>query len=879
MEELEAAHWEGAEGTETSHRYTAAVDNLLRFILEAATDRFSRRYTRARQHCAVIGQGSYGRRELSPHSDLDILVVYPGAMSPFVETVAESLLYSLWDAGLQVGHAVRTPEECVALAKTDLTIKTALIDGRFVCGSPEVGAEFVEKVQDVVAATDVEGFVAAKLEESRERHERWGGSVFMLEPNVKEGQGGLRDLHTVDWITKVRTGVVGLEQLAEAEVLSEGELEEVLAARDFLFRIRNALHFLAGKQENLNFDRQDIIAERFGYVADGDNTASDLLMRDYYRHASIISRTSADILDRLPSDSDKSGLIDKLVSRTVRESVSIVRGRIEAAPASFEDDPVEMLRVIHDAQRNAVPLSNHTREAIRRHSARLDADFAEDEDAITVLLEVLRYKEGVYESLSLMNRLGLLGRLVPEFGRLFCMVQHDYYHVYTVDEHSLIGIRELEALRDGEYAKTSPLLTQIMRECDHPELLYLGMMFHDLGKGYGGDHDEKGALMVRDIAGRMGLHPDDIAALEFLVRHHLAMSHLAQTRDISDAMLVADFVKLVGDTQKLRLLYLLTFADMKAVGPKVWSGWKNDLLATLYLQSIEMFNKGLVTQADLGDRVEAIKARVTAQVSGEGDVARLKGYLDSMPDAYLLSTDRKSILDHWRLYQSLGSALFTSGTRLFPERGFTIFTVCTPDQPGVFLRIAGALLANGLNVLGARLSKTEDDIVIDAFRIANNGGAADPLDPQVWANVRESLQGVLSDELDVDILVADARKSTESTIAGSKTRRRMPVKIEIDNDVSSDYTVLDIYAPDRPGLLFTVASCIYHLGLVIHLAKITTHVNRVLDVFYVTDAKGEKITDEERLEEICAILIETIEEDEKPAEDKSTAGETRAYTH
>ena len=859
--ELEAAHWEGASGADTAVRYTTAVDNLVRFMFEAASERFSRRYARAHQRCAVIAQGSYGRRELNPRSDLDILVVYPNTMNPYVETIAESLFYALWDAGVQVGNSVRSFKQCSDLAGGDLTIKTSILDGRMVCGSVEVATEFRDKVQEVVASTDVDGFVRAKIEEFRGRHAEYGGSVFMLEPNVKEADGGLRDLHTVLWIARVKAGARSLEDLAEKDFLSEAELAELLAARDFLLRVRHSLHFLTkAKQDALTFERQDLIAERFGYRADAANTAADVFMRDYYRHAALLARVSEDLTERWSDAPEAPGLIERLTGRIARDKIKILRGRLVVDESVIDDDAINIVRVMHDAQKWNVDLASATREMLRRKTGLLSSEVVESAAAVAALFDILRWKERVYPTLAEMNRLGILGKMIPEFGRLFCMVQHDAYHVYTVDEHSLMGVRELERLRDGEWAKQSPLLTQIVRECDHPELLFLAMMFHDLGKGYGGDHDERGALMVRDIGKRLRLNHDDRRALEFLVRHHLTMSKLAQTRDIEDAMLVAEFVKLVGNPGNLRNLYLVTFADMKAVGPKVWSGWKDHLLGELYRRSVEMFDKGLVTEADLERRVERIGRRLAARASVGADRRSVEGFVSVMPAPYILSTSAESLYDHWQLYRSLGDRSARCHVVHYPERGFSEFSVCTPDRPGRFVRITGVLLAHGLSVVSARIGASSDGIAIDAFRIDHAEDGTSVMDPERWTEVRETLDGVLKGAIDVDILVADARRASEQHLLAQKAKRRIVPRVEIDNQVSARYTVVDLYASDRLGLLFTVASCLYHLGLTIHLAKITTQVDRVLDVFYVTDADGRKVEDPERLDEIRVMTLETLGE-------------------
>ncbi|TFH29653.1 MAG: [protein-PII] uridylyltransferase, partial [Myxococcales bacterium] len=597
---IDKATWAGAAGTEICLEFSDAVDALVRFVVDAATVRYAQRYARgAQQRCAVIAQGGYGRREMNPWSDVDLLILYPGRVSPYVETISERLVQTLFDAQLHAGWAVRTPKDCIDQALGDITIRTTMMDGRFIAGSSDLGEELQRTVETQLVARDVAGFVEAKLLESRERRFRMGGSAFMLEPNVKDGQGGLRDIQTLLWIARVRRGISQLEQLATDGLVSEAEQMDLIAAREFLLRTRNAAHLLSRfKQDKLSFELQEQIAERFGYGKTSTHGAAEMFMRDYYSHAAVVARTCSDVIGRLTAPPEPSGLLARLAGKKLRNGVSIASGQLVAEEAIFADNPVNLLAVFLDAQRAAVPLSSGTRESIRRNAHLIDTGVIASRDAIAVFMSILKAGDGVYATLAEMNRIGVLGRFIPEFGRLFCMVQHDFYHVYTVDEHPLIGIRELERVRAGEYEKDSPLLTQVVRDCDQPELLFLAMMFHDLGKGYGGDHDEKGAQMVVEIGDRLGLHVDDRDSLEFLVRNHLMMSTLAQTRDIEDDELVEAFVKDVQTPSNLKHLYLLTFADMRAVGPQIWNGWRDQLLSELYLRAVDGFETGEVMEAN-----------------------------------------------------------------------------------------------------------------------------------------------------------------------------------------------------------------------------------------------------------------------------------------
>jgi len=865
-EELEVDHWGGASGVDTATRYATAIDNLARFLFEAATARYARRYGRGTRSCAVIAQGGYGRSEMCPGSDVDLLVLYGNRVDAYVETVTETLLYSMWDAGLQVGHAVRNCGECVRLAAGDLTIRTALLDGRFVSGSTELGAQFTEVVQDVLTQRDVGPFIEAKRRENEARHARTGGSVFMLEPDIKEGRGGCRDLHTLLWITRTLRGVLSFEDMEERGILSADELEGLLAGREFLLRVRHSLHFLSGhKQDKMGFDLQEQVAERFGFEGDDNNSAADLFMRDYYGHAALIARTTDDIIDRTTAVDEKPGLVERLVRRRVERGVTVSGDRLVLEESILDADPLNLVRVFHIAQRKGVTLSSSGRMAVRRRLEQLVGDAGPPPGAFGAFLDVLHWEGGVYDTLAEMNSVGVLGKLLPEFGRLFCMVQRDYYHVYTVDEHSLMGVRELELLRDGEYEELSPLLTGAMRSCDDPSILYLAMMFHDAGKGYGSDHDERGAKMVVGIAERLGLDQDQSATLQFLVRNHLLMSDLAQHRDVGDPDLVAEFVAQVGSRKLLRDLYLVTFADMKAVGPKVWTSWKDNLLAELYMRAVDVMDKGLASENDAEARVERSCQRVAARAVPGPERESIEHFLSTMPQSYLISTPEETIYDHWLMYEQKGGASFRSGVVHFPERELTEFTVCTPDRPGLFASITGVLSAAGLSVVGARIATSTEGIALDAFQLDHEEPEADPayevqekllptpMDPVTWKQVRDDLDSVLKEQADVgEIVAAGLKRPVLSSSAGGRAIER----VELDNDVSRDHTVIDVYATDRFGLLYRLARTFQQLGLTVHLARVSNYALQARDVFYVTDIDGRKILDEGRLESLrSAVLV------------------------
>ncbi|HZR83112.1 MAG TPA: [protein-PII] uridylyltransferase [Candidatus Binatia bacterium] len=874
---LRAWHDGGAGGTDVVDRYTAAIDRLVCFLFDAATAAYRKRYVQLDQRCAVFAQGGYGRGELNPHSDIDLLFVYPHKVTPYVETVTEKILYSLWDTRLQVGHAVRNVRECVRLAATDLKIKTALIDARFVCGDAALAQELERALDREIKPRATQKFFREKLLESETRHHQYGDSVYLLEPQIKEGEGGLRDLHTALWVAKIKFKVQSLRELAVKGVMSAAELAELDEARDFLFRVRNSLHFLSGMhQDQLTFEVQERVAHNLGYrAAEGDPMkAVEHFLKDYYLHASTVTRFSQAIIDRSVNPPRPYRLIGRMMARTIRPGVQIIAGELNVTNgAIFEEDPTELVRLFADSQAHAVRLAPHLADLVRASAPLLDDRYLSDPRVADGFLGILRAPMRVYETLHEMHKLGVLARVIPEWAHLLCLVLHDFYHIYTVDEHSLMGVRELERLRSGERADEAPLLTQVMREVDNVELLFLGMLLHDSGKGLGGGHSEKGADFARAIAGRLGLNEDEVRELEFLVRNHLAMSHLSQRRDIHDDKLVTEFARLVGTPGALRRLYLLTYADMRATGPKVWNNWKGMLLDETYLRILEVFARGFEPE-DRAARTERMRERVLAEVRAErGDVAAADcaDFLATMPDTYFLTTPEALMPDHWAMVRRLDEegGLVTSVSH-HPRSEYSEFTVVTHDRPGLFATLTGVLAASGMNIVAARISTSSRGIVVDAFRVSHVERREITLDEARWQRTRDLLAAVLSGRQVLADLMARAERPG---ILDRRYERRVATEVVVDNGVSDAYTVLDIYTHDRVGLLHRIAKVLYELGLDIHLAKITTNVDQVLDVFYVTERDGRR---SERVDEIRATLVDALAEPREDAAGSSDAPATPA---
>lgn len=859
-DQLHAWHDAGASGTAVVEGFTAAIDDLVAWLFDAAAEDFRRRYVQLDQSCAVLAQGGYGRGELNPHSDIDLLFLYPHKMTPYVEMITEAILYALWDTRLQVGHAVRTVKDCVRIASTDLTVKTALVDARYLCGEKELADEFFRALERDIKPRATARFYREKLTESETRRHAYGDSVYLLEPQIKEGQGGLRDLHTALWIAKIKFKVEDLRELAVNGIVTSQDLADVEAARDFLFRVRNALHFLTGgHQDQLTFDLQEPVAENLGYEARAGDQLKPVehFLRDYYLHASEVTRFANAIIDRAVNPPGPYRLIGRMMARTIRPGVRIETGELSVTePELFANDPIELVRVLADAQRHGVNLAQPTAELMRQSSALIDDEARADPRLTQAFFGILKSPYRVYETLHEMHKLGILAQVMPEWQHLLCLVLHDYYHIYTVDEHSLMGIRELERLRAGERAEALPLLTDVMRLAEKVELLFLGMLLHDIGKGMGGQHSEKGALLARQIAIRFGLNEDDANELEFMVRNHLVLSHLAQRRDIHDDKLVTEIARMVGSPESLKRLYLMTYADMRATGPKVWNNWKDMLLGETYLRVNEMFERGFEPEG-VAERVARIQRRVRSQIESEEGAdraARFDGFVASMPASYFLRTPEHLIpKDAALVEEARASGDLAVRVTHYDDREFTGFTVACRDRPGLFSVITGVLAASGMNIVGARVSTSADGIAVDSFRISHLDRREIVVDDERWERVRRLLKDVLEDKTALDEVVAKAKRP--GLLDGGRKPRPTAYGVGVDNQTSDGFTIIDVYGRDRVGLLHDIARTMHELRLEIHLAKISTAVDQVLDVFYVTETDGTKCRREDEVRAALEIVV------------------------
>ncbi|HEY9156934.1 [protein-PII] uridylyltransferase [Candidatus Binatus sp.] len=860
--ELAERHFAGASGSDIVSALTAAMDELLRALFYYADAEHGRRFTKLNQKLAVVARGGYGRGELNPQSDVDLLFLHDYKRGPYAEVVTEIILHALWDAGLTVGYGVRAAKECVRLANEDLKEKTAILDARFLCGDEKLYADLDKLLVADVLNRNQDKFFATKLEASRKRHAQYGDSIYLLEPQIKEGEGGLRDLHTAMWLAKVKYKVHCLEELVQRAVITEPEAAEVIEARDFLWRVRNSLHFLTGRHfDQLTFEMQERIEPMLGFKPEEGQAAGSALMRAYYQHASTVHRFAEGLIARVTENSSGGRFFRRTPTRKIRPGVIVQRNLLSIADRDFfKRDPLNLITIYADCQAQNVSLSGSGYQLVRDNLELIDEAMRKDPRVGAALMKILSARQRVAETLEAMHLSGVLGAIIPEFGNLYARVLHDLYHIYTVDRHSLVAVRELERLRTGEFKDPTPLLTEVVREFDHLPLVFLALLLHDIGKGHGHDHHERGAGLTAQVSQRLGLSSEEIDRVVFLVRNHLLMSQIAQKGDLDDHTTVEEFARTVGSINRLKALYLLTYADMRAVAPKVYNNWRDMLLGDLYMRALKVLEQGDREAVEPARRLATVKAAVRATLLAAGaPEADVTAFLDQMPDRYFFTVPEADIALHFDLMRSLEERPLVCRIRHFPELEFSEFIVVTRDQPGLFSMIAGALTANNLNILSARITTRTNGVAMDVFRVSHWMGAGSmAMEEDRWLRVEHDLERVITGQQEIAELVAAAHHVQSS---GRKFVRHVPTEVTVDNRTSEQFTVIDVFTQDRVGLLFAITHTLYRLGLLIHLARISTNADQALDVFYVSDREGGKIEDLDRMRELRAALLEKVEQD------------------
>ena len=858
-DEIRSLHNNGASGSEVVHLICDMTDELLNKLFLSVLDDLDCSRS-LMNHISVVAVGGYGRGELNPFSDIDIMFLHDGTIpSEKVEDIAQKMLYFLWDMRLDVGYSVRHIADCIEMAAADDTVKTALMDSRYLTGSRTLFDALYKVIFKQILPKSSDKFIKNKIAKMKLRREKYGDTVYLLEPNLKEGEGGLRDLQTAMWIARVKYKFISPNELIIKGVLNEEELDAYTAALDYLWRIRNELHYFSGrKNDQLTFDAQVHLAAFYGYQDRGRVLAVEDFMRDYYRHANRVEHFASSLVSRCVwRDEGALKILGYFVRRPVGDGCYVLKGELIIPDESVvEKNPVVLMRLFELAQKHRVSLNIRVKGLIRKNLDNVNDKFRRNREVNQSFMNILRSKKDVAETLRQMHHLEFLNRFFPELEHIFCKVQHDLYHIYTVDIHTLFAVEQAEKMLKGELANELPFASEIAAQISKRELLLLAVLFHDVGKGEGGGHAEKGAAMIPTIARRMGLSKEDSERLEFLVRQHLLFAHISQRRDLNDEKMVVQFARQMVTSENLKMLFLLTVADVRAVGSDVWTNWKALLFQELYEKAFNILERGNFYLEASSERVKLMIRKVSEILDDEFPATLIRDELKAMPVRLLLSNDPALVADHARSLLALKEVDILMKIVHQTERGYSEFTICTGDMPGLFSRITGVMAANGVNILGAQINTSRNGKVLDILQVNSPQGFI-ITDAQRWQKVQDDMRRALHGEVSVGELV---EKRQRPSLLTARPAPRFPTTAEIDNEVSDDYTVIDIFAHDKVGLLYLITSTLTHLGLYIGVSKISTKVDQVADVFYVRDIFGHKILAGDKLEEIKARLIQAIDD-------------------
>jgi [protein-PII] uridylyltransferase len=844
-------------GTEACRKVSGAMDAILSILHDRARGRFSGSAPDASHRIAVVAVGGYGRSELCPHSDVDLLFLHGYKVDRFVEAMTEWMLYPLWDLGLEVGHSVRNIKETIRLGGADDSIRTALLDHRLVVGDDSLYRESTRELDRFLYFQGGDKFIGKKIAEMRSRHAKVGSTVYLLEPNVKEGRGGLRDLQTAVWGARIKYKCDDLEALRKKGVVGSRTVEAIRHVLDYLLRVRNELHYLQGKKSDvLGFEVQERLADRFRYRPVGASQAVERFMRTYYLHAASAARLSDAVLEEvgrfLPEEGSRKPFFF-LKRKLIGEGGILYKGQLQVKDrASFEKEPIRILEFFRAMQKTKSVISPLARRNIQLALPAVGTAFREDPAAAALFLEILADPVHLRQTLLAMNESRFLARYIPEFAPLYCRVQRDIYHVYTVDIHSIRCASVLAEIEtSSSRTKEEEEFHRLHATVRNRGLFHLAILFHDIGKGKGQGHSRIGAEIVARIGARWGLAEQDVSELVFLVEQHLLMANVSQRRDLHDIDLILSFADTVGTASRLDQLYLLTYADMREVAPEVWTQWKAMLLAELYEKGRNVLDQGALKRP-FEERAHRRREQVREFIAGEPEDT-VERFLARVDDRYLLATPDGRFVEHCRTLASFDGTTPVIVVTDSPESGTTEFLVVCPVERGLFAKIAGTLSANSMNILNASIATTVDAVALDTF-YANYLGRSlrgDPKKERVVADLSRVLRG----ETTVEALMAEPRAGK---FVRDRVPRYRPTRVVFDNTVSSRFTVVDIFTYDRIGLLYDITSTLTGMGIDIALSKISTKADQVADVFYIVDRDGRKISAPDRQEEIRKALLASI---------------------
>jgi [protein-PII] uridylyltransferase len=854
------------DGRACAEGLSAFQDALIRLTYDFTTNHVYRaKNPSAAERMAVVAQGGYGRGLLAPGSDIDLLFLLPYKQTAWGESVAEYMLYLLWDLGFKVGHATRNIDQCVRLGLSDMTIRTALLDTRLILGDEALFAEFQRRFKSDVLAGNARPFIEAKLAEQNARHARAGASRYLVEPNVKEGKGGLRDLHTLHWLAKHLYPDKAEGEFVEAGVFTKAEYASFRRCESFLWTVRCHLHFLADRpEERLTFEVQPIMAERLGYRGHAGLSAVERFMKHYFLVAKEVGELTGIVCSALEMKQLKSlPAFDTLLApfswrrRAKLRRTSdfrIENGRISSIDKDvFAKDPVNFIRLFVLADEHQVSFSPGVLRLIRANFRLIDDKLRANQTANRLFLRLLTDARDPAGVLRKMNEAGVLGRFIGDFGRVVSMMQFNMYHHFTVDEHLIRTIGFLSGIERGRYATEHPVSSEVIRTIDNRRALYVAAFLHDIAKGRDEDHSPAGARIARELGPRLGLTPAETETAAWLVEHHLDMSLFAQSRDLNDPKTIRDFAELVQSRERLKLLLVLTVADIRAVGPGVWTGWKGQLLRTLYFETEPVLGGGHTTLSR-SERVARAQQALRERLH-DWPAKDLERFIGRHVPSYWLRTDLDVVVEHARLAREADAQGKLIATHIATDafRGVTEITFLAPNHPRLLALVAGACTGAGANIVDAQISTTRDGMALDTIHLEREFDQAEDEERRA-KRIAATIERLLRGEQRLAEVIAGKKKPKARLSAFT-----VEPQVVIDNTLSDALTVIEINVLDRPGLLYDVTREISDLNLDIASAHIATFGEKAVDVFYVTDLTGKKITSSSREGAIRERLMKALQ--------------------
>ena len=898
MAGLRARHDHGASGLEIEHGRAAIIDAIIQRLFDHASELYARTRGPAPAAVSMIALGGYGRSELAPWSDVDVMFLYPtkskpAVVEPFQAHLTQEVLYPLWDCALKVGHSTRTVDDVFVQAKREIQTMTSLLESRYLAGSAALCDSYLLAYKTFYTTDDPKGYILARLEDQAARRAKFGNTVFNQEPDIKNGVGGLRDYQNALWMSRVKLGITKMDQLAEEGHLVAADLSEFNRAYDFLLRVRNELHFESPRPTDvLNLDSQGKVAWNLGYTQPVLLARVERFMQDYYRSAQTIYRISTTIESRLAvtigrkSSGARVSIRETLkiarLRRARRVDGFIVRGHELAAevPTVFESDPVRMIRAFRHCQLLDCTIDFHLAQLIRQ-SLPLMANIARSPDAGIAFRAILSESGAVFPALHRMHELGVLGRFIPEFDALTCLVQHEFYHRYTADIHTLNAIRELDLIfTDAEPIKLK--YRSVLHEIGDPALVYLTLLLHDLGKAEGiQNHSAAGARLAQPIMERLAVSPRGRELVSFVIKNHLAMARFWQKRDVDDPKTSASFAELVGDPERLRCLYVLTFCDARGTSSDLWNSYKDTLHTTLYRNTLERLRLGAAVDASNEEKRKMTERELIARrIPGISD-DEIAAHFSLLPDRYFILTDGSEITLHIQMVNTLLKSITATDSvgSLRPvidwkddlNRSLTVVNVVTWDRAGLFYKLAGAFSVAGLNILGAKVISRTDHIAIDTFYVVEPGRGVvqNSAAQESFAKIIESAL-VSSADLYPEIVAQAKRIAATRYIysnGGESLHSSFPPTVDVYHEISMQRTIVEVQARDQIGLLYRLAKAIFDFGFDITFARIGTERGVAIDTFYIESANREPVEDPDRLLKLRNALSEVISPAQVPVPD------------